>query len=93
MPESRFVNVLQSGEEWAVNPIPVYPVDRVNVGVAIPAVDMVKAPADGQAKRSIPVEVVGGLPISTNAPLQAEEAMAVGVITTLGMVNTRLRTA
>ena len=93
MPEIRFVNVLQSGEEWAVNPIPVYPVGRVSVGVAIPAADTVKAPADGQAKRSIPVEVGGGFPISTSVPLQREEAMAVGVITTLGMVNTRLRTA
>jgi len=65
----------------------------VNVGVPIPAVDMVKAPAEGQANRSVPVVVKGGLPTSISVPLQAEEAMAVGVITTLGIVNTRLRTA
>ena len=87
------MNVLQSGAEWAANPIPVYPVGKENVGVPIPAADMVKAPADGQAKRSIPVEVAGGFPTSMSVPLQADEAMAVGVIVTLGMVNTRLRIA
>src|SRR5438094_5742992 len=88
-----FVNVPQSVDEWSVNPTFVYPVGRVKVGVPIPAVDMVKAPAEGQANRSVPIVVEGGLPTSTNAPLQAEEATAVGVITTLGIVNTRLRTA
>jgi len=93
VPETMFVNVPQSGDEWSVNPTFVYPVGRVNVGVPIPAVDMVKAPAEGQANLSVPVVVEGGLPTSTSVPLQAEEATAVGVITTLGIVSTRLRTA